>query len=847
MRKASKDRSREKNPYQGGISKFHMGGSLILVLLLIIGVLGLVNKINNSLREDTESTIKSMTKIGGDYIQEYVKQDTLCLRELADIVALVPEEKRMGRIQEYVDNDAFSRIALIYPDGSGFFSEGTVITADTDMGWKEFSEDSDISTAFLGWDGRKQVAMRAQVELRNKTTAMLYGYVDLEKYYIPSALEFLDGRGFAYMIDGKTGDYLVYTKNTVAQRTYVSLYEMLEKSGNPGESLEEVKDMVKDGKSGSVVLKTEKTDNYLYFTPVEDTPGWYMTAIVSLDAIQQSGSTILFLVTLVCIFIFLCVIGLMMMENSRKRSAALSKEREYRDTLFGLIAENVEQVFMIYNGHKRQMEMVFQNSRQVLGVDAQTYMHKPMLFFERCESESLKEAGALMLAGQLDRNVSEECRYIRVTDGKLLWVKVKLIRIGGDTDAIQYIVAVEDQTSERNIRRSLDTALMAAEKASKAKSEFLSSMSHDIRTPMNAIMGMTELALLQEGCTGQVRELLEKISSSSRHLLSLINDILDMSRIESGKLNINLRPFKVTEEIERVSNIIQGQAEEREQIFSVKVNRLRHNTLLGDILRINQILINILGNSVKFTPQGGRIDWEITETDDKPGWIRIRHVIADNGVGMQPEFLPHLFDAFEQENRGENPQAGSGLGMAITKSLVDLMGGTITVDSTPGKGTTFVVELCFQIKETEENEHLECVTENPLHSQEESVNMRVLLVDDNSLNREIALQMLSVYDVEAETAENGEQALQEFSRHEPGYYDAILMDIQMPVMDGYVATREIRGLSREDARSVPIIAMTADAFAEDVQKAIDAGMNAHVAKPVDFRQLYMLLMELHKG
>lgn len=824
--------------------RLRMIESLILVVLLIIGVMVFVLEINSSLRDDTESSIKSMTKIGADYIAEYAGEDRRTLEDRAELIALLPKEERLEKMRSYGQKDVFSRMALVYADGSGYLNDGQPITAETDMEWAEFPENSGTSKAFFGWNGRKQVVMRTEVPLKDGEQAMLYGYVDLEDYYVPAAMEFFDGRCFAYMIDRESGDYLVYPKNTVAQRTYASLYTMLEKSGNSLQEVQTIKELTEAGQAGSIVLEVGGEKSYFYFTPVEGDRGWYMVAIVPLTVIQQSSNTILVLVSLVCLFIFLCVIGLMLMENSRNRAAALAKEREYRDTLFGLISENVEQVFMVCNGQKHQMEMVFPNASQVLGLEAEACKEAPMLFFKQCQSEVLRQAAEQMLAGTLAENVDEECQYQHAVSGKTLWLKVKLLAINDPANEQQYIVAVEDQTKERETRSRLDTALQAAEKASKAKSEFLSSMSHDIRTPMNAIMGMTDLALLQEDCPERIHDLLEKISSSSRHLLSLINDILDMSRIESGKLNLTIQPLFIQEEIQRVYNIIHGQAEERHQTFTVDLSGVAHERVYGDALRVNQILINILGNSVKFTPEGGFIRWTITELADKPGWVRVRHVITDSGVGIDPQFLPHLFEAFEQENRNGSTLSGSGLGMAITKNLVDLMGGTIQVESTLGQGTTFTVELSFQINEDAAGGLEISGAESCALGRALPQDARILLVDDNALNREIALEMLSVYGLTVETAENGELAVQKFAEHEAGYYQAILMDIQMPVLDGYAATQRIRGLAREDSRQIPIIAMTADAFAEDIQRAKEAGMDAHVAKPVDFEQLYLLLQKL---
>ena len=252
----------------------------------------------------------------------------------------------------------------VYADGSGFLNDGSPISSESDLEYAHFPEGSAISKAAFGWNGHKQVVMRTEVPFGDGQQAMLYGYVDLEDYYVPAAMAFLDGRCFAYVIDKESGEYLVYPKNTIAQRTYASLYTMLEKSGNADASLQEIRDLMKTGQAGSIVLNTEGQDNYFYFAPVDNQQGWYMVAIVPLEVNQQSSNTILVLVSLLCLFTLICVIGLMLMENSRNRTQALAKEREYSDKLFGMISENVEQVFMVFNGQKQQMEMVDVYKRQ---------------------------------------------------------------------------------------------------------------------------------------------------------------------------------------------------------------------------------------------------------------------------------------------------------------------------------------------------------------------------------------------------------------------------------------------------------------------------------------------------
>lgn len=523
-------------------------------------------------------------------------------------------------------------------------------------------------------------------------------------------------------------------------------------------------------------------------------------------------------------------------------------------------------------------------------------------------------------------------------------------------------------------RKAAEQAKLSAERSNKAKNEFLSNMSHDIRTPMNGIMGMTSIAISSLDNPPRVRSCLKKIHVSSRHLLGLISDMLDMSRIESGKFTLNMEPLCIKDIMQNIETVIQPQVQEKKQQFHIYVHDIYHENLCSDRVRFSQILLNVIGNAVKFTPEGGTIEMDLYEEPSPKGaeYIRFHLHIKDNGIGMSKEFQGKIFDAFEREDSARvDKEAGAGMGMTITKHIVDAMGGTITVESEQGKGSCFHVMLDMEKAVHQEKEMClpdwkilvidddelagrlavsaletvgiraehaadisravqmieDCQNKNePYHmllldqdiqgkneieaarelsgylgselpiilladgeldeleegakaagicgfisrplfrssfyyglrpfadsmesaeEQEEDSDMdlegrRILVAEDNELNWEIASEMLSEYGLVMEWAENGQICVEKFSQSPPGWYDAILMDLRMPVMTGYEAADAIRKLERDDARTIPIIAVSADAFQKDVQKCLDHGMNAHTEKPFDSEKVLSLLRQ----
>jgi len=406
----------------------------------------------------------------------------------------------------------------------------------------------------------------------------------------------------------------------------------------------------------------------------------------------------------------------------------------------------------------------------------------------------------------------------------------------------EMLLEQEKAEHARKRQEELSEALEGAEAANKAKTSFLFNMSHDIRTPMNAIMGYTELA--EENCEdpSKVSNYLKKIRTSSDQLLNLINDVLDMSRIESGRMELEEEPCSLSEIMESFETIISRDAENKKLALSVNLD-VTDDVVKTDRMKLNRVLLNLASNAIKFTESGGSVDIDLKETgktEEGTAWYEI--TVKDTGIGMSKSFLDKVFVPFERERTSTvSGIQGTGLGMPITKSIVERMGGRIEVESEVGKGTVFTVYLPMVVSEVMNNEkdHTDDI--------DTVVNLsgkRVLLAEDNALNREIAMEILKKEGMIVEAVENGREAVEKIEDNEPGYYDVVLMDIQMPVMDGYEAAREIRKLEDPVKASVPIAAMTANAFEEDRRNALEAGMNGHVAKPVEVSKLKETLGEL---
>ncbi len=448
----------------------------------------------------------------------------------------------------------------------------------------------------------------------------------------------------------------------------------------------------------------------------------------------------------------------------------------------------------------------------------------------------------------LHENVAEY-RYLRnLPEGGQEWFSVVFTvneRVDGvPVSAVMAVRSIEQLIrSEERQNAILKDALAQAQQANDAKNMFLANMSHDIRTPMNAIIGFSSLLENEAEHPDKVRQYAQRITSSSRHLLGLINDVLDMSRIESGKMALNVEPLSLRSFLDEISTIMLPQAQKKEQSLTFRIQDSVPDGIQADRLRLEQVLINLLSNAVKYTQEGGTITLDVLDCPQRSSnYVHLQFVVSDNGIGMTEEFLKTIFDPFTREVSSlTNKVQGTGLGMAITRNLVQLMGGTIAVESVKDEGSTFTVDLEFSLADQAE-------TPAPVLQEPERENLlagkRILAAEDNEINAEILGEVLHMEGILYDIAQDGVEAVDMFLQSAPGHYDMILMDVQMPRMNGYDAAMAIRASSHPDAAFIPIVAMTANAFSEDVQKALQSGMNEHIAKPIDIAALHVAFQRL---
>jgi signal transduction histidine kinase/CheY-like chemotaxis protein/HPt (histidine-containing phosphotransfer) domain-containing protein len=507
---------------------------------------------------------------------------------------------------------------------------------------------------------------------------------------------------------------------------------------------------------------------------------------------------------------------------------------------------------------------IFKHARERFGHSTIVWLAVVVLIF--CSSflwSHLKMQDAIRIAGaNITRFYEERCHGIEnyhletaqieqensFVSGQLKKLDSKLL----EYDVVQILLLVLTlvlifslYSTQQQREKMLEIARAKAEDSNKAKSAFLSNMSHDIRTPMNAIIGYTELAKRKGVTEENLREYLKKIEASSHHLLALVNDVLEMSRIESGKMELEPTQINLKRLLAEVKDMFATQMSVKKIDFTVDVTKVQNACVVCDKNRLNRMLLNLISNAYKFTPEGGRISITVIQTGTigtNAGIYVFR--VKDTGIGMSKAFAAKVFDAFERERNAEAGEVqGTGLGMAITKCIVDLMQGEISVDTEQGKGTEFTIVLTLPYaEEVVEDEARQ--SETPAAVQHDFTSRRVLLVDDNEINRDIATAILTDAGFEVDPAENGQVAVEKIAQGGIGFYDIILMDVQMPIMNGYEATRAIRGMNIKGLSDIPIIALSANAFESDVRDALAAGMNAHVAKPIRIPELMSKLGEL---
>ena len=642
------------------------------------------------------------------------------------------------------------------------------------------------------------------------------------------------GSTFAVLPDGR----VVLDSSSADMRGVHNILALLKNSaGFTAEQVDALQDSFAAGESGNLEFSINGVGYYMVYGSASF-QNWTILGITPKSVVNANMNRLQYTTMAVMSGItgMLAVAALLLVvQSNRQKLRKKDQQLLAREELFSNLSRNVDDVFLMIDTETRKVEYVSPNVQRILGLSPEAVQEDFYVLYPAGDDSGASRLESLM---QMEQGVQQEWEreFVNQETGEPRYLHVTGF-LNDVQGARKCIVDMSDRTGEHQTTLAVEAALEIAEKASKAKTDFLSNMSHDIRTPMNAIIGITTLMKNELHQPEKLAEHLGKLETSGRLLLGIINDILDMSRIESGKTTLNIEKMNISQQVSQLDSIIRQQASQRRQTFTVETH-MQHENVLADPNRLNQVLMNILSNAVKYTPQGGRIRLAVDELTHTEHYAKYCFVVQDNGIGMSEAYQKTLFEPFTREEKsGTNKVQGTGLGMAITKSIVDLMGGTIRVESATGKGTRFEVVLEFPI----DAEADKVQTAPALPEEAEAVSplsgMNFLCAEDNAINAEILELLLETKGARCTICSNGQEIVDAFASVKPGEYDMILMDVQMPVMDGLEATRRIRSGENPLGRTIPILAMTANAFLEDMQKSRDAGMDEHLSKPVDINAL----------
>ncbi len=957
--------------------------AILLLVLLAVGLsVRYISFVSQTIYQESTSHLEEVLHKSNNMLKEMVRKNVTYLHLYNGFLENTSDE---DEIQAYIEqaqkNTGFANFYFLTYDGNYITVTGETgyLGLQTNLDEKlAHDEDVVVNTAL---PGKPQMLAFICPETQGSYRGFAYDAIAIS-YYNDAVLRLLDNSAF----EGNASNYVIYPDGRVVIDNSVNRTETIynfiamlrDHSDLSEEQITELSNAFAQGSSGNLKVKMGDTSYYLVYegTTVQN---WTMVGLVPVSIVNASLDELWFhtvqIVAGIVAGLALLVI-LLIVRRSHTTLRRKNTEILYRDELFQKLSRNVDDVFLMVDVKTTKADYVSPNIERLLGIpwrevrqDARVLATLHPNGFPERDKNYLK---GLLSGQQREWDFEFEHRETKVRR----WFHV--IAIGSEVEGrAKYILVLSDRTADRQVNQALSDAVAAAETANRAKSTFLSNMSHDIRTPMNAIIGFTTLALSNINDTERVKDYLGKTLASSNHLLSLINDVLDMSRIESGKIHLEEVEVNLSDVLHDLKTIVSGQIFAKQLELYMDVMDVTDEDVYCDKTRLNQILLNLLSNAIKFTPAGGTVSVRVRQLAGKVhGCGQYEFRIKDNGIGMSPEFAKKIFEPFERERTSTVSRIqGTGLGMAITKNIVDMMGGTIEVQTAQGKGTEFTV--CVPMRAQTEQRPVEKITEleglkalvvdddfNTCDSvtkmlvkvgmraewtlsgkeavlrARQSIEMsdayhayiidwrlpdmngievtrrirslnddtpiiiltaydwsdieveakaagvtafcakpmfmsdlretlmsalgqkqtdaaqgllpeknadfkgkQILLVEDNELNREIAQEILREYGFLVDTAENGAVAVEKVSTAAPGSYDLVLMDVQMPIMDGYTATRKIRALDDPARATLPIIAMTANAFDEDRRNALESGMNGFLSKPIVIGDL---VQELHK-
>ena len=650
------------------------------------------------------------------------------------------------------------------------------------------------------------------------------------------------GSTFAVLPDGR----VVLDSSSADMRGVHNILAMLKNSaGFTAEQVDALQDSFAAGESGNLEFSINGVSYYMVYGSASF-QNWTILGIAPKSVVNANMNRLQYTTMAVMSGTtgMLAVAALLLVvQNNRQKLRKKDQQLLAREELFSNLSRNVDDVFLMIDTETSKVEYVSPNVQRILGLSPEAVQEDLYVLYPAGDDSGASRLENLM---QMEQGVQQEWEreFVNQETGEPRYIHVTGF-INDVQGARKCIVDLSDRTGEHQTTLAVEAALEVAEKASKAKTDFLSNMSHDIRTPLNGILGLIEIEELKEGDMQVARESRAKARVAANHLLSLINDILEMGKIEDRKLTLEHAPFNLKELCDDALVLCKLRASGNG--ITMQNNSLPYATgpyMIGSPTHIRRIIINLLDNSIKYNKHGGSVTFSSQTEPLDNGRALFCFSVSDTGIGMSPEFLKHIYEPFAQEgNDARSKFQGTGMGMPIVKSLIDMMGGTIEISSEVGVGSTFNVQIPLDIdknpqaREGADEQAISCSL----------AGMNILLAEDNELNAEIAQALLESEGIVVTRAADGKEAVELYTSRPAGSFDAILMDIMMPGMDGYEATRAIRLSEKADAADIPIIALTANAFAEDAKAAHDAGMNAHLPKPLDFNKLKNILARIKKN
>ncbi len=819
----------------------------VLLIFIIFSFVTFTRDNRQRILEQNDNFIEAATVQAADRISELISMSQNSIEIMAHLYSstITRPEITTDMLQDMIDRSDFDYVEFITPDGTDLAADGR--TADL----------SDREYFLNGMKGKSGKTVVYNSRITNETLLIFYSPFYYEEQLIGVLSGILRGdtlfkvltsdyfgvQGSTYLLERNGNVILSVGDSSEPENLLTALNQNNQLSAGDREKFEQALDK---GESTSFNYQGSSGKGSAYVILLEDGE-WSLVqtfpSSLTKRMTQDANSAGIWL-EIKLFAAFLAYVLYLLVKNRAQKDQLVSEKQE-----MSRIVDTVTQLFTRF-AHVNFEDNTYEYLEDKKGSAPEHGNYTDLIRYLKTkyipEDEISGKMGVIISQKFVQENLTEDVPYLQYEyqidmDGRR-WENISILCLKR-TDGVpsRVLFAIQDVTvlkeRELQIRLALRNASDAAEAANRAKSEFLARMSHDIRTPMNAIMGMTTVASMHMDDRARLADCLNKITISSRHLLALINDVLDMSRIESGKVTLSEEAFDITDMLESIETIIRTQARDKQQNLNIHIQDLAHKDVFGDTLRLRQVFVNILGNAVKFTPPGGTITFSIRElTSHIHGVGFYEFVCEDTGIGMDEEFIKTIFDPFtrSQHSVSQNIE-GTGLGMSISHNIVCMMNGELLAESRLGAGSKFTVRIPLRLQnsETEKNQKTTAAS----LEQADYSGKRILLVEDNELNREIAEELLSYIGVSVEQAKDGQDAVNLFEKSPLFYYDLIFMDIQMPVMNGYDAARHIRSLAREDAKTIPIVAMSANAFDDDIRLTRESGMNDHVAKPVETDKL----------